>query len=169
MSPISTSLCVSVCLCVLLSLSSGEVWSDWAQDCSLSRLLVSKVPVVSRRVRDVTEVCVILDVGLQRGAGVNTASYIQSAISLSIKSGNHTPQTRALTCTLKNTVWTSFTPKTPLMQVHFSALFSELWFHLRFTLGVHSIQPFHPQLIILLHNPHGDNNQKIPHTFTCTP
>lgn len=91
MSPMSPSLCVSVRLCVLLSLFSGEVWSDGAQDCSLSHLLVSKVPGVSRRVRDVTEVCVILDVGLQRGAGVNTASYIQSAISLSIKSGNHTP------------------------------------------------------------------------------
>ncbi|CAM4681142.1 unnamed protein product [Leuciscus chuanchicus] len=63
-----------------------EVWSDEAQDCPLSRLLVSKVPGISCRVRDVAEVCVILDVGLQRGAGVNTASYIHSAISLSIKS-----------------------------------------------------------------------------------
>lgn len=87
MSSMSPSQCVSVCLSVFFSVSSGEVWSDEAQDCSLSRLLVSKVPGISCRVRDVAEVCVILDVGLQRGAGVNTASYIHSAISLSIKSG----------------------------------------------------------------------------------
>lgn len=101
MSP-SLCVCVSVRLCVLLSLSSGEVWSDRAQGCSFFHLLVSKVPGVSRRVRDVTEVCVILVVSLQPGAGVSTASYIHSAISLSVKSGNHTP-IDSNTCSHKRT------------------------------------------------------------------
>lgn len=76
---VSDVLCVTLsCVSVRLSVSSGEVWSDEAQD-------GSRVPGVSCGVRDVAEVCVILDVGLQRGAGVSTARYTHSAISLSIK------------------------------------------------------------------------------------
>lgn len=144
-------------------LSSGEVWSDEAQDCSFSRLLVSKAPGISCRVRDVAEVCVILDVGLQRGAGVNTASYIHGSISLSIKWGKHTPigfkhvllhahskLQYVLVSHIRRLKWGACTPI--LVQCFLNS------------------EPFHSCLIILLQiiTIWTISGQKIPHTYTHT-